>query len=163
MVPESARAGGEENEEAGEMTMADDHNNTTPITRDQLAAALSIHRGEIVEADEWRPLADHVLELVRAGVIGAGGTQAEAPPLEPATKEFERFWRVKKHPGWHAVESFYDERGRLHTKLLSTELRTTEADARADGEATGLPERNLDALPCSHCGRLACACTSLLP
>jgi hypothetical protein len=142
--------------------VADDRDKATPITRDQLAAALSLHRGEIVEADEWRPLADHVLELVRAGLIVAGGTQAASTSPKPAIKEPEKFWRVKEHPGWHAVESFHDERGRLHTKPLSTELRATEADARADGEATGLPEQRLDTLPCQRCGRLSCACTSVL-
>lgn len=40
------------------------------ITRDGLVEALRLHRSEIVEADEWRPLADHVLELARYGILG---------------------------------------------------------------------------------------------
>lgn len=33
------------------------------LTRDELADVLSGHRAEIVEADEWRPLAEHILAL----------------------------------------------------------------------------------------------------
>ena len=43
------------------------------MTRDEIVAALRVHRAEIVEADEWRPLADHVLELVRLGRIALQG------------------------------------------------------------------------------------------
>ena len=50
-----------------------------------------------------------------------------------------KFWRVKRLPGWHAVEQFYDEQGRLHTRSLSAVLRATEVEAIADGVATGLP------------------------
>ncbi len=32
--------------------------------RDEIANALKAYRAEIVEADEWRPLADHVLALL---------------------------------------------------------------------------------------------------
>ncbi len=40
------------------------------ITRDILVEALRMHRAEIVEADEWRPLADHIFELLRAALDG---------------------------------------------------------------------------------------------
>ena len=39
------------------------------MTRDELVEALRLHRAEIVEAEEWRPLADHVLELVQMGYL----------------------------------------------------------------------------------------------
>ncbi len=32
--------------------------------RDQIVRALSIHKEEILEANEWRPLADHVVGLM---------------------------------------------------------------------------------------------------
>lgn len=37
------------------------------ITRDELISALRGYRSMIVEADEWRPLVDHILELARQG------------------------------------------------------------------------------------------------
>jgi hypothetical protein len=39
------------------------------MTRDELVEALRLHGPEIVEAEEWRPLADHVLELVEGGLL----------------------------------------------------------------------------------------------
>lgn len=47
------------------------------MTRDELVEALRLHRGEIVEAEEWRPLADHVLELVNVGILRAEYTAPE--------------------------------------------------------------------------------------
>ncbi len=49
------------------------------------------------------------------------------------------WWRVRRFPGWHSVAHFYDSLGRLHTRRLSADLRATEAEAVADGEASGLP------------------------
>jgi hypothetical protein len=39
-----------------------------PFTRELIIDALRPHRAEIVEADEWRPLADHVLGLMYIAV-----------------------------------------------------------------------------------------------
>lgn len=39
------------------------------MTRDELVEALRLHGPEIIEADEWRPLAGHVLELVEHGLL----------------------------------------------------------------------------------------------
>jgi len=39
------------------------------MTRDELVEALRLHAPEITEAEEWRPLADHVLELVERGLL----------------------------------------------------------------------------------------------
>lgn len=42
------------------------------VSRDELAEILrSSHRAVIVEADEWRPLAGHVLELVQLALTRA--------------------------------------------------------------------------------------------
>jgi hypothetical protein len=65
-------------------------------------------------------------------------TDCSCPASTPPAPQ--RFWRVKEHPGWHSVEQFYDEQGRLHTKAISLGLRKTRADAEADGRASGLPE-----------------------
>ena len=43
------------------------------VDRDMLLKALRLHRGPIIEADEWRPLADHVLELAMGGHLRAEG------------------------------------------------------------------------------------------
>jgi hypothetical protein len=43
------------------------------MTRDKLAEALRTHGPEIREADEWRPLAQHVLDLLAAAEAKADG------------------------------------------------------------------------------------------
>jgi len=35
------------------------------ISRDDILAAVKVHKQLIIEADEWRPLADYILALVK--------------------------------------------------------------------------------------------------
>lgn len=39
-------------------------------TRDELVSTLTLHREEIREADEWRPLAEHVRGIIRGCIMG---------------------------------------------------------------------------------------------
>lgn len=39
---------------------------------EELVNALRLHREEIIAADEWRPLADHVQGIIRACLKGRG-------------------------------------------------------------------------------------------
>ena len=45
------------------------------MNRDELAEALRSHQHEVTEAEEWRPLADHVLALVNMGILRAAYTE----------------------------------------------------------------------------------------
>lgn len=48
------------------------------MTRDELVNVLRFHRAEIVEADEWRPLVDHVLSIIQ---------QRTEQPIAPESKQ----------------------------------------------------------------------------
>lgn len=47
------------------------------ITREELINGLRGFRAMIIEADEWRPMADYILELARQGFLGFGVDTAE--------------------------------------------------------------------------------------
>jgi len=47
------------------------------IGRVEIIHALSLHKGEILEAHEWRPLADHVLGLMALAWVKAQAQRQE--------------------------------------------------------------------------------------
>jgi hypothetical protein len=87
------------------------------ITRDKLVEALRLHRAPLVEADEWRPLADHVLELAAHGML------EQEPPDVPASPE------TTGH-SWHSIGDGYLEsiwRLRRCLAIMRSNLRAPDS------------------------------------
>lgn len=81
------------------------------IDRERLVEALKLHRGEIVEADEWRPLADHVLELAKHGLL-------EQPlPEKPETTG---------HPWYSIGDGYHEAIWRLQRCLAIMRMNTRD-------------------------------------
>ena len=66
------------------------------ITRDKLVEALRLHGPEIREADEWRPLADHVLELVQYGHLDREMSQRERLHAAGVSDEAIKMLRLQR-------------------------------------------------------------------
>jgi hypothetical protein len=52
------------------------------LTRDEMLNVLHSHRAVIIEADEWRPLADHILALIKMAYLEGYNESLDRPKDE---------------------------------------------------------------------------------
>jgi hypothetical protein len=113
------------------------------MTRDELVGALRLHRAEIVEAEEWRPLADHVLALVNMGILRAAYTEpaeietARGVLLKVRETLEEQLEQQRQHvgdPTWKQPEETRTEIGAINVSRLALDALAREPVLQADLE-----------------------------
>jgi hypothetical protein len=113
------------------------------MNRDELAEVLRAHQHEVMEAEEWRPLADHVLGLVNMGILRAA--YREPAEIEAARDVLlkvretleEQLEQQRQHvgdPDWKQPDETRAEIDAINVSRLALDALAREPVLQADVE-----------------------------